>query len=104
MPLHPARHTARAPHVALVCAVAVVTACTSAVARPPVSSEPTMSTRTIPGPRGPLAIYHSGSGNQLPVVFLHADAGRAEQWRETMSELSARRPVAALDFRGHGAS
>lgn len=63
-----------------------------------------MDTRAIPGPRGPLAITTGGTGDRLPAVFLHADAGRADQWRQQLTEEATRRPVAALDFRGHGAS
>lgn len=39
-----------------------------------------MSSRAIYGPQGELAVQQTGSGTGLPVVFLHADAGRAAQW------------------------
>jgi len=63
-----------------------------------------MSSQQIQGPQGPLMAYRSGEGEGIPVVFLHADAGRAAQWEEIMSHLAAHRAVASLDFRGHGSS
>jgi pimeloyl-ACP methyl ester carboxylesterase len=63
-----------------------------------------MSSRVIDGPQGPLAIQVAGGGDLLPVVFLHADAGRGSQWSEIMARLAAARTVATLDFRGHGSS
>jgi pimeloyl-ACP methyl ester carboxylesterase len=63
-----------------------------------------MSSRRIQGPQGPLVVYQSGAGAGIPVVFLHADAGRAAQWDTAMERIGRSRPVASLDFRGHGDS
>lgn len=54
--------------------------------------------------QGRLAIYEKGRGAGLPVLFLHADSGRAAQWDEVLEQISADRPVIALDSRGSGAS
>jgi pimeloyl-ACP methyl ester carboxylesterase len=63
-----------------------------------------MASRHIEGPQGRLAIQVEGGGSGVPVVFLHADAGRASQWQEIMTHLAPTRTVSALDFRGHGDS
>ncbi|WP_457331103.1 alpha/beta fold hydrolase [Rhizobacter sp. P5_C2] len=41
---------------------------------------------------------------QLPLVLLHADAGRASQWDALIAVLPRDRTIAAFDFRGHGDS
>lgn len=63
-----------------------------------------MDVRKVAGPQGELSVTQSGEGLGLPLLFLHADSGRAEQWREVMTELAAERRVAAFDFRGSGES
>jgi pimeloyl-ACP methyl ester carboxylesterase len=63
-----------------------------------------LASSTIQGPQGTLAIYIAGAGEGLPVLFLHADLGRAEQWQEVMASIASSRRVVAFDFRGHGES
>ena len=65
-----------------------------------------MIERTIPGSQGALAVLDFGepAGTTLPVVFLHADAGRAQQWAEQARRLAPERRAIAFDFRGNGAS
>ncbi|MGE0240846.1 MAG: alpha/beta fold hydrolase [Parvibaculaceae bacterium] len=53
---------------------------------------------------GRLAVYEQGKGDSLPILFLHADSGVAEQWAEVLPRIAADRPVLALDTRGSGAS
>ncbi|RYZ02532.1 MAG: alpha/beta hydrolase [Myxococcales bacterium] len=63
-----------------------------------------LSSLKVAGPQGQLAVTQAGQGNGLPLLFLHADSGRADQWREVAEELAPERPVAAFDFRGSGNS
>jgi pimeloyl-ACP methyl ester carboxylesterase len=58
----------------------------------------------IPGPQGELSVLDTRRGDGLPVVFLHADSGRAAQWANIANEIGAERRAIALDFRGSGAS
>ena len=59
----------------------------------------------IAAPAGRLAVYEQGNGQGgLPVLFLHADSGTADQWREVLHLIAADRRVIALDSRGSGAS
>lgn len=62
------------------------------------------SRRKVSGPQGELSVTQAGEGDGLPLLFLHADSGRAEQWREVMAELGPERRTAAFDFRGSGES
>lgn len=57
----------------------------------------------IDGPQGKIEFYQRGASGD-PILFLHSDAGRAEQWKEVIDLLDGEFQVAALDFRGHGAS
>jgi pimeloyl-ACP methyl ester carboxylesterase len=67
--------------------------------------EPLMlASSTIQGSQGTLAVYSAGAGEGLPVLFLHADLGRAEQWQEVMTSIASSRRLIAFDFRGHGES
>lgn len=68
---------------------------------------------TIPGPQGALAVVSARVGRgpaavsaaaRLPLVFLHADAGRASQWAPVLDRLRDDRARVAFDFRGHGDS
>ncbi|MFJ6323296.1 MULTISPECIES: alpha/beta fold hydrolase [unclassified Rhizobium] len=61
-----------------------------------------ISMEKIEGPQGELAVYRSGRGPR--VLFLHADCGRSEQWREVINLISAEFETCAIDFRGHGHS
>ncbi|MDF3065951.1 MAG: ycdJ [Polyangiaceae bacterium] len=63
-----------------------------------------LSLRKVAGPQGELAVTEAGNGDALPLLFLHADSGRAGQWREVQTELAPERRTAALDFRGSGES
>jgi pimeloyl-ACP methyl ester carboxylesterase len=63
-----------------------------------------MTPTFIATPQGRLAVYETGQGSGLPVLFLHADSGRAAQWDEVLETIAAERPVIALDSRGSGAS
>jgi pimeloyl-ACP methyl ester carboxylesterase len=90
--------------IGAIAAVTLVAGCGAAPRARTTAQEVSMSSRQIQGPQGSLAIHHSGAGTGTPVVFLHADAGRSAQWSETMARIGATRPVAALDFRGHGES
>jgi pimeloyl-ACP methyl ester carboxylesterase len=60
--------------------------------------------RTIRGTQGKLAAREVGSGRRLPVLFLHADSGSADQWQEIQARVAPERRAVAFDFRGHGAS
>ena len=63
-----------------------------------------MTPTFIDAPQGRLAVYETGQGAGLPVLFLHADSGRAQQWNEVLEQIGAERPVIALDSRGSGQS
>lgn len=58
----------------------------------------------IEAPQGRLAVYEKGQGSGLPVLFLHADSGRAAQWDEVLDRIGGERRVIALDSRGSGES
>ena len=58
----------------------------------------------IQGPQGQLATFKMGSGQALPLLFVHADPGRALQWKEAMDLVAKDRVVAAYDSRGAGES
>jgi pimeloyl-ACP methyl ester carboxylesterase len=57
----------------------------------------------IAGPAGELVVDDGGSGG-LPVVFVHALGGSAEQWRAQLEHLRPERRALALELRGHGGS
>ena len=63
-----------------------------------------MTPTFIATPQGRLAVYETRYDSGLPVLFLHADSGRAAQWDEVLARIGAERPVIALDSRGSGAS
>jgi pimeloyl-ACP methyl ester carboxylesterase len=56
------------------------------------------------GPQGQLATFEAGQGERLPVLFLHADSGAAQQWQDVLLRMAPDRRAVAFDFRGHGAS
>lgn len=63
--------------------------------------------RQVGGRQGQLETSEAGVGAPapaLPVVFLHADSGRASQWSAVQEAISTERRTAAFDFRGHGRS
>jgi pimeloyl-ACP methyl ester carboxylesterase len=45
-----------------------------------------------------------GTGDSLPVVFLHSSAGNASQWSAQLEHLRKERRAVALEWRGHGRS
>lgn len=57
----------------------------------------------IDGPQGKITFYRKGGSGEM-IVFLHADAGSAEQWQDVISLVTRDFQTLALDFRGHGAS
>jgi pimeloyl-ACP methyl ester carboxylesterase len=63
-----------------------------------------MMQRMIEGPQGKLGLLQTNQGTGIPLVFLHADPGRASQWIAVIGLLQADHPIIALDFRGAGAS
>lgn len=63
-----------------------------------------MTPTFIQAPQGRLAVYERGDGPGLPVLFLHADSGTADQWAEMLDRIGAGRAVLALDSRGSGES
>lgn len=63
-----------------------------------------MTPSVIQGPQGQLATFRMGAGKGLPLVFVHADPGRATQWEAVMTSMSKTHDVVAFDFRGSGAS
>lgn len=66
--------------------------------------EVTVKNTNIVGAQGELAVWDTGRSRGLPLLFLHADSGRASQWREVASELSQERRAISFDFRGSGDS
>src|SRR3954468_1571420 len=54
--------------------------------------------------QGELSLIAQGSGDALPLLFLHADCGRATQWQSVLDRLGHGRKVYALDFHGNGDS
>lgn len=70
----------------------------------PSLSKATMHTSRITGPQGELAVYQLNTGKGIPLLFVHADSGRAAQWEPVMSLLPNDRRLASFDFRGHGES
>jgi pimeloyl-ACP methyl ester carboxylesterase len=45
-----------------------------------------------------------GTGDSLPVLFLHSSAGNASQWSAQLEHLRPHRHAVALEWRGHGRS
>jgi len=58
----------------------------------------------IPGPQGQLAMLDGGARSGFPILFLHADSGRASQWQPVMDIVGTSYRTIAFDFRGHGES
>jgi pimeloyl-ACP methyl ester carboxylesterase len=66
----------------------------------PKSEVTPMKQSVMQGPQGQLATVLSGSGNGLPLLFVHADPGSAAQWDAVMKAMAKDRAVAAYDSRG----
>ena len=58
----------------------------------------------IDGPAGRLHVDDGGTGDALPVVFVHSFAGNSGHWSEQLAHLRATRRAVAIDLRGHGQS
>ena len=65
-----------------------------------------MTPSTVNGPQGSLVAFHTRSGKAkgLPLIFVHADPGRATQWKSVMTLMAKTHDMTAFDFRGSGAS
>lgn len=58
----------------------------------------------IMGPAGQLHVDDGGSGDGVPVVFIHSFAGSGQHWSNQLDDLRPGRRAIALDLRGHGQS
>ena len=58
----------------------------------------------IPGPRGRLRVDDGGSGDGVPVVFVHGNGGNRTQWAATLVHLRQSRRAIAFDLAGMGDS
>jgi pimeloyl-ACP methyl ester carboxylesterase len=58
----------------------------------------------VAGPAGQLAVDDGGSGDALPVLFVHSYAGSTTHWDAVLMHLRHGRRAVALDLRGHGLS
>jgi pimeloyl-ACP methyl ester carboxylesterase len=63
-----------------------------------------MMGREIMGPAGQIHVDDDGSGESLPVVFIHSFAGSTDHWWNQLDHLRPGRRALALDLRGHGQS
>ena len=61
----------------------------------------TLSNETVQGPAGRLAVTTAGEGG-VPVLFVHGNGGRRQQWAAQQEHLGQR--SVALDLRGMGES
>lgn len=62
---------------------------------------PPVTTTTLPGH---LHVDDAGSGNGVPVVFLHGFAGDGRQWSKQLRHVRTGHRALAVDLRGHGRS
>jgi pimeloyl-ACP methyl ester carboxylesterase len=58
----------------------------------------------IQGPAGKLHFDDGGTGDSIPVVFVHSFGGNTAQWKAQLDHLRKNRRAIAFDFRGHGES
>jgi pimeloyl-ACP methyl ester carboxylesterase len=58
----------------------------------------------IQGPAGGLQVDDGGSGDGVPVVFVHSFGGNAGHWANQLAHLRLTRRAVAFDLRGHGRS
>ena len=61
-------------------------------------------TSDITGPTGRLHVDDGGSGEALPVVFVHAFGGSLVHWADQLAHLRPGRRAIGFDLRGHGRS
>jgi pimeloyl-ACP methyl ester carboxylesterase len=64
----------------------------------------TLAAGAITGPAGPIHVDSGGSGNGIPVVFVHSYAGNTGHWEVQLSHVRPQRQAVAFDLRGHGKS
>ena len=58
----------------------------------------------IDGLSGPIRAVESGSGDGIPVLFVHSFAGSSAQWSPQLKHASETRRAVAIDLHGHGRS
>jgi pimeloyl-ACP methyl ester carboxylesterase len=58
----------------------------------------------ISGTAGLIYVDDGGSGNNLPVIFLHSFGGSTQHWAPQLAHLRGKRRAVAYDSRGHGLS
>jgi pimeloyl-ACP methyl ester carboxylesterase len=63
-----------------------------------------MMGREIMGPAGQIHVDDGGSGDGLPVVFIHSFAGSSQHWSNQLDHVRPERRAVAFDLRGHGES
>src|SRR5256885_924858 len=63
-----------------------------------------MNSSFVQGPQGRLHIDDGGSGNAVPVLFIHGNGANATQWRAQIDHLRPSRRAVAFDLRGMGQS
>jgi pimeloyl-ACP methyl ester carboxylesterase len=68
------------------------------------TDEEAMMGSEIMGPAGQLHVDDGGSGDGVPVVFIHSFAGSGQHWSNQLDHLRPGRRAIALDLRGHGQS
>lgn len=63
-----------------------------------------MSSRFVQGPQGRLHVDDGGSGNAVPVLFIHGNGANTTQWQAQLDHLRPSRRAVAFDLRGMGQS
>jgi pimeloyl-ACP methyl ester carboxylesterase len=63
-----------------------------------------MHNSEVAGPAGKLHIDDGGTGNALPVLFVHGNGANLSQWRAQLDHLRPTRRTVAFDLRGMGQS
>jgi pimeloyl-ACP methyl ester carboxylesterase len=58
----------------------------------------------IKGPQGALNLATDEGGGDVPILFVHSDAGTLHHWDDVRAGLAPQFVTAALDRRGHGRS
>jgi pimeloyl-ACP methyl ester carboxylesterase len=58
----------------------------------------------IDGLAGPVRALEDGSGDGVPVLFIHSFAGSSAQWSPQLKHASQTRRAVAIDLHGHGRS
>jgi len=68
------------------------------------TDEEAMMGSEIMGPAGQIHVDDDGSGDGVPVLFIHSFAGSGQHWANQLDHLRPGRRAIALDLRGHGQS